>query len=109
MIDEPYVGHNMRLLDEVCLIPFRRELHEIDGMVEEIVRQSKAVSPLVPVGGCAVHPRESTLGSAPSGTSGHQLKLWLLCPQTSRTCLLKSSRIHTMAASVLVASAVSWF
>ena len=72
MIDEPYVGHRgMRLLDEVCLIPFRRELHEIDGMVEEIVRQSKAVSPLVPVGGGAVHPRESALGSAPSGMSGH--------------------------------------
>jgi hypothetical protein len=58
MLEEPYVEQNLRLLDEVCFIPFRREVHEIGPMLEEIVRQSKAVSPLVPVGAGATHPRQ---------------------------------------------------
>ena len=32
-------SENLRLLDEICFIPYRRELHEIDGMMNEIGRQ----------------------------------------------------------------------
>ena len=32
---------NLRLLDEVCFTPFRREAHEIEGMITEILRQAR--------------------------------------------------------------------
>ena len=47
-IHEPHVEQNLRLLDSICFIPFRRELHEIPSMLAEIVRQSTE-APLLPL------------------------------------------------------------
>mgnify|MGYP003322286436 CR=1 FL=1 len=40
-VHEKHVEANLRLLDEVCFVPFRRQEHEIEGMLSEILRQAK--------------------------------------------------------------------
>eukprot|EP01048_Picozoa_sp_COSAG05_P015867 COSAG05_NODE_1967_length_3771_cov_3.260076_1_plen_352_part_00 len=34
-------ARNVRLLDQLCFIPFRRQAHEVPAMIEEITRQAK--------------------------------------------------------------------
>ena len=36
-----HVEENLRLLDELCFIPYRRQEHEIGAMLAEIIRQAK--------------------------------------------------------------------
>eukprot|EP01043_Picozoa_sp_COSAG02_P106780 COSAG02_NODE_42782_length_381_cov_0.914894_1_plen_89_part_01 len=36
-----HVEQNLRLLDEVCFIPLRRQEHEVQAMLTEIVRQAQ--------------------------------------------------------------------
>ena len=38
-VHEMHTEANLKLLDEVCFIPFRRTKHEADAMMNEIVRQ----------------------------------------------------------------------
>eukprot|EP01045_Picozoa_sp_COSAG04_P037112 COSAG04_NODE_9327_length_873_cov_1.980620_2_plen_129_part_01 len=38
------VEMNLKLLDEVCFTPFRRQEHEVQGMLVEVVRQA-AIAP----------------------------------------------------------------
>ena len=66
-IHETYVEQNLRLLDSICFIPFRRELHEVPSMLAEIVRQS-TVAPLLPL---AVD-RDDALDDAPSASPRHR-------------------------------------
>ena len=42
----PHVKQNIKLLDEVCFVPFRRQEHELDAMLAEIVRQAAVASHL---------------------------------------------------------------
>ena len=42
-----HVEMNLRLLDEVCFIPLRRQEHELQAMLDEIVRQSRVAKRLV--------------------------------------------------------------
>ena len=43
------VEQNLRLLDEVCFIPFRRQVHEVGAMLTEIARQAAMAPCLVPL------------------------------------------------------------
>ena len=35
------VEENLRLMDDICFIPLRRQEHEVGPMLEEIIRQAK--------------------------------------------------------------------
>jgi hypothetical protein len=41
---------NVRLLDDVCFLPFRREQHEIGAMLAEIIRQAKTAATVLEQG-----------------------------------------------------------
>ena len=44
----PNAIHNVHLLDDVCFIPFRRQQHEVDGMLTEIQKQAAEAPALRP-------------------------------------------------------------
>ena len=39
---------NIHLLDDVCFIPFRRQEHEVKGLLDEIERQRDCAPVLIP-------------------------------------------------------------
>eukprot|EP01043_Picozoa_sp_COSAG02_P099014 COSAG02_NODE_35139_length_473_cov_0.820856_1_plen_121_part_00 len=39
-VHDKHVEANLRLMDEVCFIPFRRQKHEVGSMLKEIIRQA---------------------------------------------------------------------
>jgi hypothetical protein len=47
-VHERFVEQNLRLLDEVCFIPLRRQEHEEQAMLAEIARQAQVAKRLVP-------------------------------------------------------------
>ena len=40
-----HMKQNLQLLDQLTFVPFRRELHEVDSMIDEIVRQAQNAKP----------------------------------------------------------------
>ena len=44
-----HAEQHIRLLDEVCFIPLRRQQHEMAPMIHEIIRQSQTTSQLEPL------------------------------------------------------------
>ena len=57
-----HVEMNLRLLDEICFIPLRRQEHELQAMLDEIVRQSRVAKRLVAEG---VPPIQATHDAEP--------------------------------------------
>jgi hypothetical protein len=74
-VHDKHVEQNLALLDEVCFIPFRRQAHEVHGMVAEILRQALEAKPLKPAAVAVSAEPESEPESDPEvqayGAHGH--------------------------------------
>jgi hypothetical protein len=64
-VHDGYVEENLRLMDDLCFIPFRRQRHEVPAMLQEIVQQAMLSSGLGQVIREGVPPEAQHDGSQP--------------------------------------------
>eukprot|EP01045_Picozoa_sp_COSAG04_P018828 COSAG04_NODE_1772_length_5616_cov_6.346384_3_plen_147_part_00 len=99
----PNAEKNVRLLDEICFIPYRRQKHEIPGLLDEIARQSTCAARLP-----HYMPTMPTDQTDPPQLSSPRPPMELRVPERAEHSVLTGQCTGIAGAAVLIALAYAF-